>query len=810
MKNFLPLFILLIFCQLAFTQDYTQTLRGTVKDRDSKTILTGAAIAVYADSALITGVTSDIDGLFKIDNLPIGRYLVAVSFLGYSQLVIPNVIVNSGKEVVLNMELEESIMKIEEVEITASANKGEAMNEMATVSARTFAIEETERYAGSRGDPARMASNFAGTQGADDSRNDIVVRGNSPLGILWRVEGVDIPNPNHFAISGSSGGPVSILNNKVLANSDFFTGAFPAEFGNSIAGVFDIRMRNGNNENYEFTGQLGLFGTELTAEGPISKGKRSSFLVNYRYSTLAMFGPLGINLGTTAIPYYQDAAFKLNFPTKTGGNLSLFGIGGKSNIDIMISEQNPEDVEIYGENDKDQYFSTQMGIVGLNYAKSLNSSTFGKLTIATSLEEQNSHHDMVYRQSDSLGAFVIGTDGYYVIDSLIPKLNYTFNIKKSTAAFFINKKLGPKHVVKAGFNADYLQFNMIDSVYNNGTTYDWSVRWDHVGTAILFQPYLQWKFRITDKLTLNSGLHSQYFSLNQSLSAVEPRLGLKWALKEKQSLSLGIGLHSQLQPYYTYFYHQEHNSQYIQHNKGMDFTKSFHYVLGYNNQVGKNMRFKMETYYQQLFNIPVTIQPSSFSLVNQGSGFARFFPDSLENTGTGENYGIEFTLEKFFSNQYFFMLTVSLFESFYTGSDGVTRDTDFNGNYATNLLAAREFKLNDKSSISIGTKITAAGNKRYGPVDSTQTIAMGEIIYVDSTRNSLQLDDYFRADLKINYKINKKKVTHEIGLDLVNILNTKNVLKLTYAPDPNDPSANAIRKEYQLGFLPIFYYKIDF
>ena len=311
----------------------------------------------------------------------------------------------------------------------------------------------------------------------------------------------------------------------VLANSDFFTGAFPAEFGNSIAGVFDIRMRNGNNENYEFTGQLGLFGTELTAEGPISKEKRSSFLVNYRYSTLAMFGPLGINLGTTAIPYYQDAAFKLNLPTKKGGNLSLFGIGGKSNIDIMISEQNPEDVEIYGENDKDQYFSTMMGIVGMNYAKTINSTTFAKLTLSTSIEEQKSHHDMVYRQVDSLGAFVIGADGYYMIDSLIPKLNYTFNIKKSTAAFFVNKKFGARHVLKAGFNTDYLLFDMIDSVYNNGTTYDWSVRWDHMGSAALIQPYLQWKFRISDKLILNTGLHSQYFSLNNSFSPVEPRLG---------------------------------------------------------------------------------------------------------------------------------------------------------------------------------------------------------------------------------------------------------------------------------------------
>jgi len=814
MKNILLLsfvFILQSFFTELHAQDITQTIRGSVKDKDSQMPLIGASVAVYKDSSLINGGAVDVDGYFRVENVPIGRYTVVVSFLGYSQVVIPDVIVNSGKEVILPLGMEESIVKMDVVEITASANKGDAMNEMATVSARTFAVEETERYAGSRGDPARMASNFAGVSGADDSRNDIVVRGNSPLGILYKLEGIDIPNPNHFAVSGSSGGPLSILNNKVLGNSDFYTGAFPAEFGNSIAGVFDIKMRNGNNEKYEYTAQLGLFGTEITAEGPISKKNRSSFLVNYRYSTLVFFGFLGINLGTTATPYYQDAAFKLNFPTKKGGNLSFFGIGGSSHIDILISEQDTGSVEIYGDNDRDQYFSTRMGIVGMNYSKSLNSSTFTKFTLATSLEQQKSHHEMVYRQMDTAGTFIINSEGFYIIDSLVNKLNYNFRTKKSSAAFFINKKYGAKHVVKVGMNGHYYSFKMIDSVYNHGTTYDWNVRWDHIGNAILFQPYLQWKFRISEKLVLNTGLHSQYFTLNNSFSQIEPRMGLRWSVNEKQNINLGMGLHSQLQPMYTYFYHIPYgSSRFLQHNKGMDFTKSIHYVAGYDNRLGSNIRLRVEAYYQQLYNIPVTVKPSSFSLVNQGSGFSRFFPDSLENTGTGENYGIEFTLEKFFSKKYFFMSTISLYESFYKGSDGVKRNTDFNGNYVINFLGAREFSWGGNKSITVGTKITLAGNKRYGPVDTAASATQGEIIYIDSSRNSLQLQPYFRADLKLNYKVNQKKVTHEIGIDIVNILNTKNVLKLSYAPDPNDPTANAIREEYQLGLLPIFYYKLDF
>ena len=814
MKKNLFLTILLLILQSVsvhlYSQDLTQTVRGSIKDKDSRISLIGATVAIYKDSSLLMGAATDVDGYFKIENVPIGRYTVIASFLGYSQVVLPNIIVNTGKEVLLPLTMEESIMKMEEIQITAARNRGEAMNEMATVSARTFSVEETERYAGSRGDPARMASNFAGVQGADDSRNDIVVRGNSPLGILYRVEGVDIPNPNHFAVAGSGGGPISILNNKVLGTSDFFTGAFPAEFGNSIAGVFDIKMRNGNNEKFEFTGQLGLFGTELTAEGPISRKKRSSFIVNYRYSTLVFFSFLGINLGTTATPYYQDASFKLNFPLKRGGNVSFFGLGGASSIDIIISEQDPENIEIYGDTDRDQQFKTKMGVVGANYSKSLNSSTFVKLTLATSIEVQNSYHKLLYQKTDSTGSFQIGADGLFVIDSLVDKLRYNFQIGKTSANYYINKKFGARHVVKVGFTSDYYRFNMIDSVYNDAT-YDWSVRWDHKGDAILLQPYLLWKFRISEKLVLNTGLHGQYFTLNNSFSGIEPRAGFRYELNEKNTINFGLGLHSQLQPMYTYFYHLSlGGDSYVQHNKGMDFTKSMHYVLGHDLRIGRNMRIKTEAYYQQLHNIPVTANPSSFSLVNQGSGFSRFFPDSLENTGTGENYGLEVTVEKFFSKKYFFMLTVSLFESFYEGSDGVKRDTDFNGNFATNFLASREFQWGGNKSFSVGTKITAAGNKRYGPVDSTATVAQGEIVYDDATRNSLQLKPYFRADLKLNYKINQKKVTHEIGIDIVNLLNTKNVLKLTYAPDPNDPTAPAIREEYQLGLLPIFYYKLDF
>ncbi len=795
---------------LVYTQPVVQTIRGILRDADTKLPLPTANIAVYKDSVLIKGTVADINGEYVIADVAVGRYTIAASYLGYKRKLIPDVLIRSGKQAVLDIELVESVVNMKMVEVKSGVNDGEALNEMATLSAREFSVIETERYAGSRGDPARMASNFAGAQGADDSRNDLVIRGNSPLGVLYRLNGVDIPNPNHFAISGSTGGPVGILNNKVLANSDFYTGAFPAEFGNCLSGVFDLNMRNGNNQKSEFTAQLGFLGTELTAEGPFSKKHKSSFLINYRYSTFRLFGALGIQIGTSAIPRYQDASFKLNFPMKKGV-LSVFGIGGLSNIDILISDKKYDEVEIYGDQDRDQYFGSGMAMGGLSYIYPVSKKTYCEFILSESVEEQHAYHEYIYKATDSTGTYLIDQDGFYEIDSMIPLLDYSYKIWKSTFSFFLNVKPNAKHLFKAGITADRYYFNMNDSLYDYRWTHNWNVRWDYSGNSFLLRSFLQWQWKLSDQLSMTSGVYGQLFTLNNSISPAEPRWGLKWHPLPKWTFAIGTGLYSQTQPFYTYFYQlPDGKGGMHMHNIDMDNSKSEHIVAAASRILGKKAKIGLEIYYQHLDHIPVTTYPSSFSLVNQGSGFARFFPDTLVNEGSGHNYGVECTLQRLFDNGYFVLMTASLYQSNYMGSDGIWRDTDYNGNYTTNLLAAKDFRVGKRSVINVGGKITYSGNKRYGPVDTTSTIKMGEVIFIDSLRNSLQLPDYFRMDCRINFRMNALKATHEIGLDLVNILNTKNVLKLTYTPDPNDPKSNAIRFEYQLGFLPLFYYRVDF
>lgn len=793
MKSFFFLQIL-IFASLQNSAQIVQSVQGTVLDKESKLGIQNVSVRVF-NKSIDMGIGSDTNGDFKIEKVPVGSYTIQFSAVGYKPYTISDLRVTSAKEVVQNAELEDATLNLKAVQISY---KRKISNEMAVVSVKQFDVQETERYAGSRGDPARMASNFAGVQGADDSRNDIIIRGNSPQGVLWRLEGVDIPNPNHFNIPGTSGGPVSMLNNKMLSNSDFFTGAFPSDYGNSTAGVFDLQMRNGNKNKYEFTTQFGLLGTELGLEGPISKKKGSSFLVNYRYSTFKIFDAFNIKIGTNSIPAYQDGSFKINFPLSNRTKFSIWGLGGTSKIDLIVNDLKEPPKELYGENDRDQYFQTYMGCIGANLQHSLNTKSYAKISLAVSTANMNANHDKVFRDSN------------YVVTSLKPILDYTYITQTVLLHALYNLKLNSRMVLKAGLinNTYFVNFNDSSRQYPP-TLIQWQIRNSYRGYTNLSQAYAQLKYRLSEKMTMIGGLHGQWLSHNNSL-ALEPRFGLKYIANPFCNFSFGYGLHSQMQVLYQYFAQKPSPTIQPLLNRNMGFTKSHHFVLGSDFNIGNNFAIRSELYYQYLYNIPIEVKKgSSFSAINQGGNFSRLFPDTLVNKGTGYNYGLELTLSKTFSDGYYFLLTGTVYDSKAKGNDGIYRNTDYNGRFIGNLLAGYNIVVRKNNSLILGGKVTYAGGQLYSPPDSAASVSTGDLVVIESQRNTLKFDNYFRADLKLGYRINRRRVTHEIAMDFVNIFNTKNVLNLTYSPDLAALGQYPFTKSYQLGFLPIFYYRLD-
>ncbi|HEX2898090.1 MAG TPA: carboxypeptidase regulatory-like domain-containing protein, partial [Bacteroidia bacterium] len=466
---------------MAYGQEFTQTIRGTVRDRDSQAALEGATMALFRGDSVITGAFTDAEGRFRITGVRAGRYTLRAAYVGYEPATIPNIVVNTGHEQVLNISTVEAVITTETVEITAG-KKDEARNEMALLSARQFTIDETRRYAGSWNDPARMASNFAGVMPNNDSRNDIIIRGNSPSGVLWRFNGIDIPNPNHFATFGTTGGPVSILNNNVLDNSDFMTGAFPAEYGNALSGVFDLKMRKGNDEQYEFLGQFGFNGLEFMAEGPISKKTGASFLVNYRYSTLELMKELGIEFGTSAQPKYQDLSFNIHLPTAKAGTFSVFGIGGLSHALVLDSERDTAD--FFGPAGNDIDYGTNTGVVGLQHQLFLSKNTFLRQTLSAQGATQSTVVDRVDRLTKLPTPF-------YRNDSWQGRFSYNI---------LMNSKISTRHTLKTGVFVDRMMFSLYDSLQPD-TSLGWRTLTGVEGYSYLLQPYAQWKWRLNEQLS---------------------------------------------------------------------------------------------------------------------------------------------------------------------------------------------------------------------------------------------------------------------------------------------------------------------
>ncbi len=788
MKKYCLIFLSFLFSHL-FSQTITQTVKGVVVDKQSQSPIPGAVIQLLNSDPLL-GTTTNEKGEFKIQNVPIGRWQIKFYVIGYKEKYV-TVILNAGKESVSNVELEESVVQGQEVVVTVEQDKTKTNNKMSTVSSRLFSSEEAARYAGSRNDPARMAANFAGVSGANDSRNDIIIRGNSPIGILWRLNGMDIPNPNHFGNSGSTGGPVSILNNNTLDNSDFMSGAFAADYGNATSGVFDLRMRKGNNEKHEFLVQMGFNGFELGAEGPFTKKKNSSFLFNYRYSTLAVFKALNIDFGTgSAVPQYQDVTFKTDFNTERFGKFSFWGVGGLSYIALLDSDKKPGQ-DLVGYSSRDTYFRSNVGATGVSHTYLFKNNAYIKTNCGVSGQYNNVMADRI-------------DTSFHTAKNLKPEYRQTTQTIRYSFNTTYNKKFNSRDFVNGGIYSELYNTLFIDSVDNLFGNHTFVTLRDYKGTTALLRGFAQWQHKFTDNFLITAGLSDQFFLLNNS-NAVEPRVGLKYSLNNKQAISIGGGLHSQLQPIYIYFATDSVNGKRVETNRNLDFTRAAHGVIAYDNSFATNFRLKIEAYYQYIYNAPVQNFPSYFSALNLGADFNSPNVNNLVSKGTGNNYGIELTLEKFYSKGYYILFTTSLFESKYRGSDNVLRNTAFNGNYVFNLLGGKEFKINQKHVLSIDIRSTYAGGKRYTPIDLAASMAAKDEVRDGTHAYQYQYPDYFRMDVKPGYRFNSKKVTHEFTVDIQNITHNANVFQQTY-----DIRTQTIITDYQLKFFVIPQYRLLF
>ena len=775
------LFLIFSTAGLAQAQTLTSTLRGNVKDFETNLPLAGATIQLVGSEK---GTVSNAAGDFRFDQLPTGRYTLQVSFLGYETVGVPELLLESGKEKVVAVRLTQAGRQLDAAIVRSS-------RPIAYNSIQTITPEQTLRYAATYLDPARVATSFPGVSTSNDQANGLVIRGNSPNGMQWRLEGVEIVNPNHTSNAGTfsdratqTGGGVNILSTQLLSDSYFLNGAFPAEYGNALSGVLDMRLRKGNDEKTEFTAQAGLIGFDLAAEGPLSKKSKASYLVNYRYSFTGLLGALGVTFGGEDIRY-QDLSFNISLPTKKVGEFSIFGMGGMSNNIFQASRDTSE--WVYQKDGYDIDFKSKMGALGVTHSLQLGAKT-GLKTVLVASALENSRTAYIHSMSNPDNRYLSEQDA-----NTKTRLSFTTSL---------SHRLNVSHLLKAGVFLTY----QADSVK--------SLTRDQISEGklqgLIVQPYLSWQWQLAPRLTADVGLHYLHYTYNDTQS-LEPRAALRYQASAQSLFSLSYGLHSQLQPPPVYLsVIKTVRGKDEQPNRRLEPTRAHHVVAGYQHNFGASGNLKVEGYLQNIFNVPVaTGDPTlsarpipTFSALNVVEGFV---DQPLENAGTGRNYGVEVTYNQYLTRDFYLLLSGSLYNSTYVAGDGVRRSTRYNGNHTFSLTAGRELKTRKNGVWGLNTRVLWMGGFRDTPINVEASREQGTTVYALKEAFTLKMKDYFRPDLRIYWKKNHPRYSRTLALDIQNVSGTQNEAYSYY-----DLLQRQLVKKYQLGLIPILSYRWEF
>lgn len=750
----------------------SQTIRGRIIDYVSEQPVVGASITLLNSQK---GTQTDAEGSFSFGKMPIGRYQVQVSSVGYESQTISELLLESGKEMVLEIRLHTTANQLAEAVVRApSANLSGAVTSIQSIS-----TEQIFRYPGTYLDPARLATAYAGVANSNDQANGLIIRGNSPNGMQWRLEGIEIVNPNHLSNAGTfsdrvtqNSGGVNILSAQLLGNMSFLTGAFPAEYGNALSGVMDMRLRKGNDKEHEFTAQAGLIGIDLAAEGPIGKNG-ASYLVNYRYSFTGLLATMGVKFGGEDIRF-QDLAFNLNFPTKKAGTFTLFGMGGLStNVFAAVRDTSQWVVQKDG---FDINYKNRMGAAGLTHSMSLGKRILWRTAIVAS--GLSSSRDAYILSKASFEKFLMDKDNSKKI--------------KNSFSTSLSYKLNDNNSLKVGVFVTH-QYDKLLSVSEN------TFRAEGHATGLVLQPYLNFHLSPLPKLSANVGLHYLNYTFNKTTS-FEPRLSLSYQLSNNQSISVAYGLHSQLQPSQLYFAQSDFFDNNLT-NAYLGLTKSHHYVLSHQYTFKKGSYFKTELYYQKIFDVPTFSGNSAFSALN----IIEEYPSAnLRNLGNGENYGIEFTYQQFLTNG-FYALTNATFYRAYTINDGVRRNSRYNGKHIFNLTIGKEWERSKNRMLGASVRVVWLGGYYERDINEEISIVRQNLIYRDAYDFTVKQPDYFRPDFRIYLKKSKEKYSRTLALDIQNIANYQNVSYSYY-----DILQNKIVRQYQLGLIPILSYRWEF
>jgi hypothetical protein len=733
----------------------TQTVRGQVTGSASQPLL--GANVILTSSAEKFILTTDSSGIFSAQ-VPAQRYIIQISYVGYTTHE-QELLVTGGKVISLPVVLEETATQLQDLEVTSASYQNSA-------GVIDIPIEKALRLPASYFDPLRAAISYPGVVQASDQANSLIIRGASPSGILWRLNGLDILNPNHLANAGtlsdkpvSSGGGVNMLSAQMLDHTRLITSAASANYGNYTSGVMDMHFRESTTTKHEFTMQASLIGLDAAAEGPLS-GK-NSYLANYRYSTIGLLSQAGVDFGDEQINF-QDISFKLSF-RGWRSNTGIFGVGGTSQNKFKAKALPDQEVE------KDLFdimYKSKSMTTGVHTEITMGKAVFSAGT-AFSYRDQEREADAKYLSFSG---------NIYDKTVLKESLISSFALIKWVPVTRVSTELG------AMFNYNNLNSKVAEMTLfpNLSTTASGSQR---EITSHLLQPYFKVMYDISSRTAIEIGARYQA-QLDSSFTTIDPRASISHRFKNNQWV-LSYALASQFQ------------SASVSRFSGKPFRIQ-QMNLAYSRPLGNHWQLNIQLYHHLLFNVPA-LAPANFSLINYFDGLV---PPFLSDDSKSKVTGSEITVEKRFEDQWYLLAGGSWYDSKYKIENNGWRNTRFNGQYTLNISSGKEW--NRKKEKNFGVHLRALG---LGGLRTTPIVVLTDGSYFENQIKAFEqkLGDYFRLDARFVWRKNKTGYTRSISLDIQNVLGVENDGFQYY-----DRLQKRVLIQKQLGIIPILAYRVDF
>lgn len=794
LSNIVPKFhYILCWLLLGPVLGNAQSLTGQVRDADNGLAIGGATVTVYfeptgkknAQGPFERSSNSDGLGHFSIENLVPGYYRVVINAPDYESRTLVEVDVAAGKVQHLQIALQHSAIALPVLTVNADPGSGRRQQ---VISEIPLTREQTMRFPATFFDPARLAMAYPGVANNDDQANGLIVRGNNPGSLRWKLEGVDIVNPNHQPNAGTfsdrpvaAAGGVLLFSAQMLDNSALLTGSYPAGYGDATGGIMDIYLRRGHTEKPEFTVQLGLIGLDVAAEGPLSKQKNSSYIANYRYSTVGFLNKLGVSFGNEQIDF-QDFSFKLSRTGRQGGEWSLFGVGGIGQ-NLFKPQADSADILTY----KDFFnidFDTKTGILGLNYHGLIGPQT--RLRWTTIWSGQRNH-----REASGLGLLDIDEQTETRLGTSLTVFHRINSFNRLTAGV-----LGQR------------------ATYSGMATATGRLRYQGELQMFTLQPWANWEWRSAgERWEANLGVHSNLVYYTDGIGtvkpSVEPRAALTWRPDARQRITLAYGYHSQLNP--LWYLAEKQNGlpgRDDPFHREQALVRAHHLGLKYALRMGDHWSFKSELFQQWLQGIPVaTLTPSTLSLLNISE--SQSLP-ALQAEGKGENKGLELSLERFLSRGWSLAANTTLFQSTYTDAAGVQRSTRWDLGRIANLTAGKEWMLPTKGKryrrLGVNTRFVWAGGLRAMPVDAAASAQSQTTVFDTANGFSIRQPDFFRCDLRLYLRRSLgDRRNSTFALEFQNLTNQQNTAYQFY-----DPYTKQVETKHQLGTIPNLSWRMEF